>query len=435
MFAYYLGLAVRSLRRNLVLTALMIAAIAVGIGASMTTLTLFRAMSGDPIPWKSDTLFVPQLDNFGPDDRINGEPPDQLSYRDAVALMRAHAAPRQTALYQVAFVAIPSEQGLAPFDTMGRAVYADFFQMFDVPFRSGGGWTAAEDDARANVVVLGAKFNDRLFHGADSVGRTVNLDGRDYRVVGVMQEWDPKPRIYDVISSDNFAETEDVFLPFSTAIDRQIVGRGSHNCVKAPAPGWQGNLDSECVWTQFWVELPTAADVKHYREFLDHYAAEQQRLGRFNWSPLTRLRKVREWLVYLKIVPDSVRVTVIVASGFLVVCLINAVGLMLAKFSSRAGELGVRRALGASRHDIFLQCLVESAVIGVAGGVLGLALTALGLAGERAILPKEIVRLASLDPAMGAITVGAAVLATVCAGLYPTWRASRVQPAWQLKAQ
>ena len=64
MFNYYFSLAVRSLKRNIVLTVLMIAAIGVGIGASMTTLTVFRAMSGDPIPRKSHQLYAPQIDNF-----------------------------------------------------------------------------------------------------------------------------------------------------------------------------------------------------------------------------------------------------------------------------------------------------------------------------------------------------------------------------------
>lgn len=57
MFAYYLQLALRSLRRNRALTALMVLAIAVGIGAAMTTLTVFHVLSGDPIPGRSDRLF------------------------------------------------------------------------------------------------------------------------------------------------------------------------------------------------------------------------------------------------------------------------------------------------------------------------------------------------------------------------------------------
>ena len=63
MFIYYLKLALRSLKRNVVLTVLMVTAIGVGIGASMTTVTIFRAMDGDPIPGKSGQLFAPQIDN------------------------------------------------------------------------------------------------------------------------------------------------------------------------------------------------------------------------------------------------------------------------------------------------------------------------------------------------------------------------------------
>ncbi len=70
MFNYYLGLALRSLKRNLVLTVLMIAAVGVGIGASMTTLTVFRAMDRDPIPQKSRQLFAVQIDNWGPDNKM-----------------------------------------------------------------------------------------------------------------------------------------------------------------------------------------------------------------------------------------------------------------------------------------------------------------------------------------------------------------------------
>ena len=100
---------------------------------------------------------------------------------------------------------------------------------------------------------------------------------------------------------------------------------------------------------QFWVELPTAADAARYRTFLGNYAAEQQRSGRFHWPPHTRLRDVKEWLMYRHAVSDEVRILVLVAFSFLFVCLLNAMGLMLAKIMGRAGDIGVRRALGASR--------------------------------------------------------------------------------------
>jgi putative ABC transport system permease protein len=77
-------------------------------------------------------------------------------------------------------------------------------------------------------------------------------------------------------------------------------------------------------------------------------------------------------------------------------------------------------------------------VVGVLGGILGLVLTALGLAANRAslgYLAQYVGGLMRLDPAVMAFTVALAVGATLCSGLYPTWRATRVQPALQLKAQ
>src|SRR5437762_1929200 len=102
MFAYYLRLGIRHLRRNPVLTALIAITIAVGIAASMSSLTVLHAMSNDPIPGKSDRLFVPQID-IRPDDGSDPdpEPPTQLSYRDAMALHDAARAKRQTALYAI----------------------------------------------------------------------------------------------------------------------------------------------------------------------------------------------------------------------------------------------------------------------------------------------------------------------------------------------
>jgi putative ABC transport system permease protein len=140
-------------------------------------------------------------------------------------------------------------------------------------------------------------------------------------------------------------------------------------------------------------------------------------------------------LAYEKVVPSEIKITTLIAFGFLLVCLVNSVGLMLAKMSSRASELGVRRALGASRSNIFLQCLIESAIVGGVGGLLGLLLTKLGLVLERGILPEEVARLTDLNPSMVVITVSLSVLAAMLSGLYPSWRASHVQPAWQLKAQ
>jgi len=199
-------------------------------------------------------------------------------------------------------------------------------------------------------------------------------------------------------------------MPFTRAIEGQMPSWGNNNCGgDVREPGWEGRLRSECVWQQFWVELPTPADVERYRSFLNNYASEQRRTGRFTWPAHTRIRDVREWLVYQHAVSDEVRILVLVSFSFLLVCLLNAMGLMLAKIMGRAGDIGVRRALGASRRAIFAQCLIEAGVVGLAGGLLGLALTALGLVGLRSLLSEEVSRLTHFSPADISIAIVLAV--------------------------
>jgi putative ABC transport system permease protein len=437
MFEYYLSLALRSLRRNVVLTVLMVAAIGVGIGASMTTTTVFRAMDADPIPRKSDQLYAVQIDSWGPDDQMMDSPDkltDQLGYTDAMALMRAHAAPHQAAMYAVGFALTPDNPEMKPFKVDARATYADFFGMFEVPFEYGGPWGASEDEAHAPVIVITHELNEKMFGGANSIGRTLNLDDENYRIIGVMQHWDPMPRFYD-LTNESFEKTAAVFLPFTRAIDRHVLSWGNTNCSKTTEEGFEGLMHSNCVWIQYWVELPTMHSASDYRRWLQNYAEMQRTNGRFNWPAYVKLRNVREWLSYEHVVSDEARIMMLVSFSFLFVCVLNAMGLMLAKFMSRAADIGVRRALGASRGAILAQCLIEAAVVGVAGGVLGVLLTALGLAGLRELLSQQLLDLMHLDLAGIGIALLLAVAATLLAGLYPTWRAVQVQPAWQLKAQ
>ena len=438
MFPYYFVLALRSLKRNVALTVLMIVVIAAGIGAFMTVLTILRAMTGDPIPLKSRQLYVPQIDNWGPDrteiaqtsDRL----PDELSYSDAVALMSAHRARRETAMY-VSFAALaPPNQQLLPFRVSVRATYADFFAMFQVPFKYGGAWSAADDRSHAAVVVITRELNDKLFGGADSVGKTVRLGHDDYRVSGVLNDWQPVPRIYDLVDN-RFGKTDDVLLPFTRAIDKQMQIWSNETCNGDIAAGWDGALRSNCVWIQYWVELPSAADAAGYRAYLGNYAAEQRRIGRYPWPPHTELRDARQWMSYERVVPDPLRVMGIVALAFLFVCLVNAMGLMLAKMMGRSADIGLRRALGASRHAIFSQCLIEAGVIGIAGGIAGMLFTGLGLTGMRSLFTQQLLDLARLDPADLAICLVLAIVSAVIAGFYPTWRAMQVHPALQLKTQ
>jgi putative ABC transport system permease protein len=320
-----------------------------------------------------------------------------------------------------------------PFFSASRYTTADFFPMFETPFRYGRGWTAAEDDSRARVAVLGSELNDKLFHGEDSTGRVVRADGHDLRVIGVLKPWRPAPHFFD-LNVGTYSGADDVFIPLSTSRDFLLTRAGGIQCW-GKGSGDESTLEtSDCAWLQFWVELDSPEKVTAYREFLSHYAAEQKAVGRFERPAHTRMLDLMGWLDHEKVVPSDVRLQVWLALAFFLVCLINTVGLMLAKFMRRSGEVGVRRALGASRTSVFAQLLTEAGMVGLVGGVAGLLLSWLGLWLVR-LQPVSYAKLAHLDLSMLCLTFVVAIGATATAGVLPAWRACRIAPALQLKSQ
>lgn len=437
MFRYYLKLGLLSIRRNPALSALMVAAIATGIGACMTIVNINYIMGGNPIPHRSDVLYHVQLDSWDPNEPASepDEPPDQVTYRDGTALVEAGRARRQVLSYRAGRVIEPTARDVRPFDVMARTTTADFFPMFDVPFLYGRGWDKAADEGEERVVVLGNETNERVFGGEDSVGRMLILNGEAFRVTGVIEDWTPVPRFYDV-STGAFDEVEDIFFPFSVAIAEELTNSGNTNCWKPIGDGgWNAFLDSECVWMQVWVELHGEDEVQEYMTFLDAYAESQKALGRFQRPLNNRLLNVMEWMEDREVVDEDVQVLLGLAVLFLVVCLLNTMGLLLAKIMRRAGDISLRRALGASRRALFSQYIVEAGLIGVAGGVLGIGMTWLGLRGIETLYSgiEFIGHLVRMDWVMILAAVLLAVVSALGAALYPTWRACRIHPASQLK--
>jgi putative ABC transport system permease protein len=431
MFGYYFDLALRSLRRNKALTALMVLAVALGIGASMTTLTVLHVLSGDPLPGRSGTLYAPQLD---PRDlngyQPHGEPPDRVTWVDGMNLLRAKRGDRQALMTGGSVAIQPAQSALDPFYETARYTTADFFPMFGVPFQYGHAWGASEDAAGAAVVVISSRLNDKLFGGRDSRGRMLRVEGHALRIIGVLGDWRPNPHFYD-LNLKSYGEDEGVYLPLSTSQDLHLAHLGGADC-------WGNGGDdatpaAPCVWLQFWVQLDTPPQAAAYRQFLIHYSQEQKSLGRFLRPPNVRLRDLMQWLDYEQVVPGDVQLQTWLALGFLLVCLVNTVGLMLAKFLRRSAELGVRRALGASQRALFMQLLVESGVIGLAGGLGGLLLAYLGLWLVRR-QPADYASLAHLDGAMLLTTFLLAVGSSLLAGVLPAWRACRITPGLQLKS-
>ena len=432
MIGYYLDLALRSLKKNLSLTVLMILAIGFGVGASMTMVTVMHVLAKDPIPEKSKVLHYVQLDprplrGYVPGD----EPIEQITRRDAETLVREHRADGQAIMTGGNATIVPSRANLDPFNIDARWTSNEFFTMFDVPFLKGAPWSAQDDANHNRVAVITKELAEKLFGSTDVVGFPIRVETTEMRIVGVLDTWNPIPHFFDLMT-EAYGQGEQLYVPFTTSLDLSLDHNGSTNCWDSKHDDPKA-LDAPCEWMQMWVELDSDAKLAAYHDFLSSYWADQVRTGHYERPVNIRLRNVTDYLDYNKVIPSDAKLGTVVALGFLIVCLVNTIGLLLTKFLRRSAEIGVRRALGASKGSIFMQLLVEAGMIGLVGGLFGLGLAALGLWAIRHGA-SAYGHLAHLDMAMLAATFVLAVVSSILAGLLPAWRGCQVTPALQLKS-
>lgn len=437
MFGYMIRIALLSLRRNPVLSTLLVAAIALGVAVSTAFVTVHYVYSGNPIPSKSDRLFYVQMDSWDPNSPYSNRnpelPPEQITYRDMQGIMTSEIPTYQSGMFVASLTVHPSEAEQRPFRARVRMCFADFFPLFDVPFAYGGGWGRESDRGPEPVVVIDAETNNKLFGGGDSVGKTVRIEDRPFTIAGVLAPWRPSPRFYDPHTGPNQVP-EGIYMPFEFVREFEVYPSGNHLI-------WDGSdgntfaehLSSEGVWIQMWVQLDSSEQRQAYSDFLEAYVMEQKRLGRFGRPLNNSLLNVMEWLEQRQVVPEGATGMLVISLLFLLVCAVNLIGILLGKFLARAPEVGVRRALGASRAAVFLQHIVECELVGVIGGVIGLGLSVLVLNVINRMLNNN--GQFGLDPAMVGAGLGLALVAGLVAGIYPAWRICRVAPAIHLKLQ
>ena len=438
MLSYYLKLSWLSIKRTPILTSLMIVAIGLGIGVSMTVLTVNYMMDKDPIPEKSHQLYHVQLFSYGKghsNSQTEDAFPMQVTYPDAMNIHRSEVPLRKTRSLATGFTVIPESADSPPFMQSARAIDYQFFDMFNVPFIFGSTWNEQIDQSPREVVVIDKELNNRLFNGENSVGKTINLGSVRYTVVGVIDTWQPAPRFYD-LNNGNFNESESIFVPFSLLPVHELPSWGNNNGWKnEKINNYQEKLASEQMWNQYWVELPNKEVREEYQQWLEGYISEQQKLGRFeNEKAGASLKNVIQWMKVNQVVPSDNSILVGLSFMFLAVCMINTIGLLLAKFLRRAPEVGVRRALGASRSEIFIQHLVDVAFIGILGGALGLLLGQLGLLGVKTLY-SSYSQLVHMDLTLIVLAIGIALGSSVIAGMYPAWLICRTNPSVYLKIQ
>jgi putative ABC transport system permease protein len=437
MFVHYLDLAWRSFKRTPLVSTLMVMAIAVGIGITMTSLSVYHMMSMDPIPHKSDKLFAVQLNTMDDGNTwwTDDDLPQQITYKDAISLYQAEIPARKVPSVRTGFTVHMNNDQVKPFLEATRLTGRDFFAMFELSFLYGDTWSFEQEQGAAPIIVISERLNNKLFGGENSVGKEIYLNEGAFQIVGVTKDWNIHTKYYD-ITNGAFNGPEHVFMPITQLAAMELGTWGNSN-------GWkfediitfQDRLNSEIFWMQFWAEIDTPAQEAEYRQFLHNYLTEQGTLGRFTRKEVSYgLRDVNTWLKYNNVVSEENRILVGLSFMFLVVCLANILGLLLGKFLRRAPEVGVRRALGASKRDIFMQHLVEVSALGFFGGILGIGIAQLGLWGVRQSY-SYYSALATMDLSMLLIAPFIAISACVIAGLYPAWLVCRTTPALYLKTQ
>ncbi|MCO7189747.1 MULTISPECIES: ABC transporter permease [unclassified Pseudoalteromonas] len=442
LIGYYFKLAWISLKKTPLLSALMIGTIAMGIAATMITSTVSIMMAKDPLPEKSERTFSVRLSSWSPDKAYQisrGEEviPPMLTYMDTMNLLEEAKGQRQTAVVMYKNM-VRSESQTDKEAKMLRvnSVNNDFFDMFNVPFLYGSPWSDLEDKEGAALVVLDKQTNDRLFSGANSVGQHILIGKHLARIVGVLDSWSPLPQVFHGRQHAHSLPFP-IFTPFQFQINNNLLSKGEMSW-QCWAPLDDSSLEtflaSECVWIRYWVELSSAAQRSDYMDHINAYVEQQKGSGRFARENLSKVFNIKESLKEDKIVEEDDFIAVWLAFAFLVACLLNCMGLMLIKFYGKGAEVGLRRAVGASKQHIAIQFGCETVLIGTIGGFLGLALAQLGLrltADIFAHLPEGLMQ---MTLPLVIMTVVLAVVSSTVFGLWPIYRAAQIQPSAQLKS-
>ncbi|MBQ4837940.1 ABC transporter permease [Pseudoalteromonas luteoviolacea] len=441
MITYYTKLAFLSLWKTRYMSLLAVIVIAVGISATMTTYTINHMMTKDPLPSKSDSVFLVRLNNWSPEaayrNRNEENPPIYMSVQDAVNLINHDKAQAHIPIAGFKdMLKLPEQSAVDAKMTFVRSSTTDFFSSFEVPFLYGSSWPKSSDDSGEQVVVISKKLNAELFDGQNSVGRVVQLGEHQYTVVGVLNDWFILPRFYGE-SMRAFKAPRDIFIPFQTQLNLELWSSNvqAFECWKDPENASVKALwASECVWVFFWVQLNSDLEKQEYMDFLQSYVEQQKALGRFQRPTLNKLQSPTEYLKERRAFSTDSEIAVWLSICFFALCLLNAMSIIMTKFQGKAGEVALRRAVGASSVDLVHQYTIETGAIGLFGGILGLVLTQVCLFLSSQLythLSKDIM---TMSAELMVSTVLLSILSSLVFGMFPIIKAINVQPATQLKS-
>jgi putative ABC transport system permease protein len=328
-----------------------------------------------------------------------------LSLADVEALSDPLRAP---ALGQVAAVVQGSQEVIAgsnSYRTTVSGATANYFPVNNLTeFQSGDGLTAQDLELGARVVVLGSEAADNLFPEEYPIGKLIRINGVGYEVVGVLAS-----------SGSGFTSADNnVFMPLTTAqsrlyTERTRQGQRAVNSITAQAASTEQTEEA--------VEQITAV---LRQEHNITYAAEDD----------FTLLSQSDLLATFDIITGTLTAFLGAIAGIsLVVGGIGIMNIMLVSVTERTREIGIRKAVGALKRDILTQFLLESVLLSLLGGALGILLGWLISLGAGALLELETV----VELSTVLLATGFATAVGVIFGIYPAWQAAGLRPIEALR--
>lgn len=398
---------VRPLAKNRGFTAVVILTLALGIGSCTAIFSLMVAVMFPPVPF-GDAGRLVYLTT--PNRNLAQVPPEAFvpNNADFADLRReTHSFSAMTQFSQKTFklneTAIPIG---------GARVDADFFTTLQTRPELGRGIDSDDNQpGNGGVVVISHSLWQQLF-GEDSavLGKTMQLDGKEYHIIGVMAPGFNYPRKRDLDEGDSQIDATDIWISLALT-PKQRADRGlSGNCyalarLKDGVSVTQAGRELSAIMKRLDPLHDPRTFVTGWYAFVKPYREQLEGSTR----PLM-------WLLM-----GAVAFVLLIACG-------NAANLLLARGANRMHELGVRAALGAGRSRLIRQMMTESLLLGIGGGLAGIGLAWVFLRLLLRLDPGNIPRLneASLNGRVLSFTVAAMLLTSILTGMMPALSSSRV---------
>ncbi|HYL92391.1 MAG TPA: ABC transporter permease [Alphaproteobacteria bacterium] len=381
--------ALRMLRKAPGFTAVATLTLALGIGANTAIFTVVNTVLLRSLPYKQSDKLVKVWGKYDRD----GIPRNWISEPEWWDLLGSNRTFSELAAYASGDGANLVLSGSEPVRIARASTTASFFSILGVQPERGRFFNADEDQpGRNQVAVLSYALWKNSFGGDSSiVGRSVQLDGQNFTVVGVMQK------------GFSFGDSTDVWTPIG--FDKaKPNGRGSHYLEVL------GRLKPGITVAQSATDMKAFGD-QLVRTYPDDYRPESG-FGLYVVPLDTEVKgEIRPALLVLL---GAVGVVLLIACA-------NLANLLLVRASVRQREIGIRVALGARKVRILRQLLTESVVLAMAGGVLGLLLAYWGVEAFRGLSQMNIPRLEeiAIDKIVLGFAFGISVLTGFVFGLAP----------------